>query len=403
MIYKAFLNRQEITGFPVKGKETSEIWGGNTLLWKKELGTQGEIERYNLRRIIHCGERAILFFVNNDASDYGKDWTYFMLCTVKKTYPYYEIIYDYKPYEEDNRNWCSELTAVFNEELYVMLLYLKTLSDKTVLHIKHFLTYSKEMKLKNHYHTNLSIEISNNNPPGYSGKTKIHILKMWAENNRFHLMIAYYVKDYVPVSMETLVFENGELIERQKSSKLVYNYDARSWPLGNPSATVSLKPHSGDYYYVAVEEKGRPQLVEVSAKEPSFRVVSDATKSGSYFAGCHNGRFLWRFDNNICESIENNYYIKCNDPNKYSQDGIAVYGNKYLCLGTQYPSDGGAILVVRTGTDNSTVNDTVIYKTKHKIDTSKGIVCENGIAYIYYRGHDGLGHVKLYVDMFRLN
>lgn len=35
MIYKAFLNRQEITGFPVKGKETSEIWGGNTLLWQK--------------------------------------------------------------------------------------------------------------------------------------------------------------------------------------------------------------------------------------------------------------------------------------------------------------------------------------------------------------------------------
>lgn len=35
MIYKAFLNRQEITGFPVKGKETSEIWGGNVLLWKK--------------------------------------------------------------------------------------------------------------------------------------------------------------------------------------------------------------------------------------------------------------------------------------------------------------------------------------------------------------------------------
>lgn len=36
MIYKAFLNRQEITGFPVKGKETKEIWGGNTLLWRKD-------------------------------------------------------------------------------------------------------------------------------------------------------------------------------------------------------------------------------------------------------------------------------------------------------------------------------------------------------------------------------
>ena len=35
MIYKAFLNRQEITGFPVNGKETTEIYGGDVLLWKK--------------------------------------------------------------------------------------------------------------------------------------------------------------------------------------------------------------------------------------------------------------------------------------------------------------------------------------------------------------------------------
>lgn len=39
MIYKAFLNRQEITGFPVKGKDITEIYGGDTLLWKK--GEQG--------------------------------------------------------------------------------------------------------------------------------------------------------------------------------------------------------------------------------------------------------------------------------------------------------------------------------------------------------------------------
>lgn len=44
MIYKAFLNRQEITGFPVKGKETSEIWGGDILLWKKQQGEYGEFE-----------------------------------------------------------------------------------------------------------------------------------------------------------------------------------------------------------------------------------------------------------------------------------------------------------------------------------------------------------------------
>ena len=46
MIYKAFLNRQEITGFPVKGKETSEIWGGNTLLWKKSGGIRKNIAEY---------------------------------------------------------------------------------------------------------------------------------------------------------------------------------------------------------------------------------------------------------------------------------------------------------------------------------------------------------------------
>ena len=36
MIYKAFLNRQEITGFPVKGKDVNKIYGGNILLWEKE-------------------------------------------------------------------------------------------------------------------------------------------------------------------------------------------------------------------------------------------------------------------------------------------------------------------------------------------------------------------------------
>lgn len=35
MIYRAYANGQEITEFPVSGTSTNEIWGGNTLLWKK--------------------------------------------------------------------------------------------------------------------------------------------------------------------------------------------------------------------------------------------------------------------------------------------------------------------------------------------------------------------------------
>ena len=34
MIYKAFLNRQEITGFPVEGKDTTKIYGGDIAMGK---------------------------------------------------------------------------------------------------------------------------------------------------------------------------------------------------------------------------------------------------------------------------------------------------------------------------------------------------------------------------------
>lgn len=36
MKYRAFANGQEITEFPINGGNTDEIWGGDTLLWKKE-------------------------------------------------------------------------------------------------------------------------------------------------------------------------------------------------------------------------------------------------------------------------------------------------------------------------------------------------------------------------------
>lgn len=35
-IYRAYANGKEITDFPINGVETKEIWGGDTLLWKKK-------------------------------------------------------------------------------------------------------------------------------------------------------------------------------------------------------------------------------------------------------------------------------------------------------------------------------------------------------------------------------
>ncbi len=45
MIYKAFLNRQEIEDFPINGVNTDEIYGGDTLLWKKSDDSPKELLR----------------------------------------------------------------------------------------------------------------------------------------------------------------------------------------------------------------------------------------------------------------------------------------------------------------------------------------------------------------------
>ena len=66
MIYKAFLNRQEITGFPVKGKDVSKIYGGNILLWEKEkkIKEAFTVDGYHAnRRPVTNGKRIFENFV----------------------------------------------------------------------------------------------------------------------------------------------------------------------------------------------------------------------------------------------------------------------------------------------------------------------------------------------------
>lgn len=61
MIYKAFLNRQEITGFPVKGKDTTKIYGGDILLWEKSgIPPMKEI----------CAVRTVWTQVDHDGTQY---------------------------------------------------------------------------------------------------------------------------------------------------------------------------------------------------------------------------------------------------------------------------------------------------------------------------------------------
>ena len=61
MIYKAFLNRQEITGFPVEGKDTTKIYGGDILLWEKSgIHPMKEI----------CAVRTVWTHVDYDGTQY---------------------------------------------------------------------------------------------------------------------------------------------------------------------------------------------------------------------------------------------------------------------------------------------------------------------------------------------
>lgn len=61
MIYKAFLNRQEITGFPVEGKDTTKIYGGDILLWEKSgIPPMKEI----------CAVRTVWTHVDYDGTQY---------------------------------------------------------------------------------------------------------------------------------------------------------------------------------------------------------------------------------------------------------------------------------------------------------------------------------------------
>lgn len=45
MKYRAFANGEEITDFPISGTDTTEIYGGNTLLWKKSDDSPKELLR----------------------------------------------------------------------------------------------------------------------------------------------------------------------------------------------------------------------------------------------------------------------------------------------------------------------------------------------------------------------
>lgn len=398
MIYRAFANGKEITDFPISGVNTNAIYGGNTLLWEKESG--GMFSGWYVRNVIHCGQRSLLSLT---ATGENKGHFY-MIATPKKSNPYYEKVYEIGAY---NGYVCNASVGIFNEELYVMewSQAKNVVPDSTnniqYIRILGFYIYSSDMKLKSYFKEDYLLEFDKSKD---SQCGAVVPYKMWVENNRFHLICSYctseswFDRNYKPLLLETLVFEEGELIERQQSPTLNCNYKYDSydgWCVY--TTTISSEPHNGNYYYIATEGVGYnsdSRLTEVSTKEPSLKVLSGTQGNyRSYYAGNHNGKSLWRRNESICELVGTNYAVKCRDSDYSASRGFVPYGNEYLCLGfsNTYPT-------VRISKGGAVSKNDVVYASNQRCIDADGIIIEDGTVFVYSRP----SALATYCDIFKI-
>lgn len=106
MIYRAYLNQQEITSFFLDGVETDEIWGGSTLLWQKYRGFDTPV-KYAIRFIF---KKAIYQSVyDEELGDYKKllvtdEAGYYLFISTSNPFVPEKIAYCIKKYKKTVHN-----------------------------------------------------------------------------------------------------------------------------------------------------------------------------------------------------------------------------------------------------------------------------------------------------------
>ena len=391
MIYKAFLNRQEITGFPVKGKETSEIWGGNTLLWEKSINNVFKQRGY----MMHCGKHAII--INTKG-----------IFKLKPTAPYYEEILE-RPIESYKTKYCFHV-SVSGGKLYVLLINSRTKDNKTkiVLDIGGFYVFTSELDLEKYY-KGCEIEIDISDTDLSNSDDYIEPYKTWVENERFHVGLIHYKKKYssgayagytyTPVWIQNFVFEKGELLESQNkfytSNSTFFNYGDDQLD----SYTVVI-PYNGGYSIAFEELSDDTRLVEVNSKTSDMNRIHGKPDTNIstdyYFAGYQNGRFWW-YDSigsgsGIYEFVDNKFVLRCKC-NTRPYRGFAPYQSEYLYLDSNKKNVSGTHTwypCVRKS-ENSIIDakkNQMIYETKEpcfRFDPEYGISLEDdGNVYFFY-------------------
>ena len=186
MAYRAFAGGKEITGFPIGDKSASEIWGGNTLLWKNEPVMK---ITENLSGYVSNGSCTnsngvkMLSVLNSRSSTEGQIFGFF-----SENSPYISKIIT-------NRSYNKGLYIV-NYQEYFYGIVIDSGASSSYIYIKDFYKISESGEIVQHYSSSIRIQ-------RYSGYS-LMLLNFYVYNDYFFICIGkvkystiYECKTYV--------------------------------------------------------------------------------------------------------------------------------------------------------------------------------------------------------------
>lgn len=298
MVYRAFAGGKEITGFPIGDKSASEIWGGNTLLWKKnELIPSGRVNSYSLVNKLPCGcGRNIMRFI--DYGKLGSDGKYY--------YQYWDSAITQKPYLKHIQSWLTNdiiekilsngteypygthnIYANETENKIYLLSYGWTSSNgasNARLFLDKFIVLSKDMKVERQY-SGTKIEIKSHKYDGEK-KSAMHYGGpfFWVENENFHVIVPY-VRNNQFTGGYSYIFNSGQIISQDESYFGAAPSD--DFYAGGFSLIASSTISYGGKHYLAFP--GQSGMYET--EENAAAVYK---KNGKYtYLGNYSGRYIF--------------------------------------------------------------------------------------------------------------
>ena len=385
MIYKAFLNRQEITGFPVKGKETSEIWGGDTLLWKKEeqIKEAFTVDSYHIVATVTNGKvfasKITIEGVNNKRL-YG-----YALFNTQNPYT------DIKVYQQQAAKGTIIDTKLFTE--YGKSIYVAEIKGYYITYANMITSFDitiYDITSKATSAIKLTISASEEN----TAYDEPLLTDMWIKGGYiyFHALLDQYdgsVSDSYSnvIEKREQVFKinlNGGIIGKYER---IYDKNVGEVPVSGIANTVINS--NGKYYFV---KKGDVYIREIP--ENPFDISSKLI-SGKRYIGTYNGKLIYisssRNESKIYEFINDNFVeirtIGAVTISTYFER-ICIYNNHIYATNYSKPSEIMDYGDIETGVDADAVNIGTLPYTVASQDSVELMIAQKGRIYIFQKYSD---------------